>query len=65
MSLLTDILLRTIIIVTVTDALIFYVMNKRNIKPDLVFAIEVILVTLIPLIINILYVFYRFNALQL
>ena len=63
MSLLTNLLLRVIIIVTVTDALIFYIMDKRQQRPTLLFSIEVIIVTLVPLIINILYVLYRYDLL--
>ena len=59
MSLFKELLIRVIIIVTLTDILEFYVIKRRNlaITPTLVFAI--IVVTLVPLVINIWYCLHR------
>jgi len=59
MSVLKELLIRVIIIVTLTDILEFYIIKKRNlaITPTLVFAI--IVVTLVPLVINIWYSLYK------
>ena len=66
-SLLYDLTLRTIIIITVTDALIFYLMSIKSVKimrfgyGTLTFL--VIVVTLIPLLINIWFVLWRYGLL--
>jgi hypothetical protein len=72
MGFLTDLLVRVIIIVTVTDSITFYLMARRHethvgkyvvvCTPTLLFSILVIAVTLVPLIINIVFVFYRYGA---
>ena len=67
-SLLYDLTLRTIIIITVTDALIFYLMSIKSVKimrfgyGTLTFL--VIVVTLIPLLINIWFVLWRYGVLN-
>jgi hypothetical protein len=66
-SLLYDLILRAIIIVAVTDAIIFYLMSKNSAKVMRfgygVLAFLVIVVTLIPLIINIWFVLWRYGVL--
>ena len=59
MNLFRDLLIRTIIIVTLTDIVEFYVIQTRHLKitPMLVFG--VIIVTLVPLIISIWYSLHR------
>jgi len=61
MSLFTQLLIRVIIIVAVTNILEFYIISKRHlaITPLLVF--EIILVTLVPLAINIWYCLHKAN----
>jgi hypothetical protein len=67
-SLLYDLTLRAIIIITVTDALIFYLMSIKSVKimrfgyGTLTFL--VIVVTLIPLLINIWFVLWRYGVLN-
>jgi hypothetical protein len=67
-SLLYDLSLRAIIIITVTDALIFYLMSIKSVKimrfgyGTLTFL--VIVVTLIPLLINIWFVLWRYGVLN-
>jgi hypothetical protein len=59
MELFKELLLRTIIIIVVTDIVEFYVISKRNlvITPQLVFLI--ILVTIVPIVINVWYCLHR------
>jgi len=59
MSLLKELLIRVIIIVSLTNILAFYIISKRHlvITPPLV--IEIIVVTLVPLVINIWYCLHR------
>lgn len=54
-SLFADLLVRTILIISITDALIFYLMWAREITLTLDFAIEVIIVTIIPMVISLWY----------
>ena len=66
-SLLYDLILRAIIIVAVTDAIIFYLMSinhARILKFGYgVLAFSVIVVTLVPLILNIWFVLWRYGVL--
>ena len=61
MSFFKDLLIRVIIIVSLTDIIEFYVISKKHlvITPTLVIAI--IVVTLVPLVINIWYCLYKFK----
>jgi membrane-bound metal-dependent hydrolase YbcI (DUF457 family) len=61
MSLIKDLLIRVIIVISLTDIIEFYVIRKRHlaITPTLVFAI--IVVTLVPLVINIWYCLHKFK----
>ena len=61
MSLIKELLIRVIIIVSLTDIIEFYVISRKHlvITPTLVFAI--IVVTLVPLVINIWYCLHKFN----
>ena len=63
LSLLYDLTLRAIIIIALTDALIFYVMSKRHVAITWIWTFEVIVVTLIPLLINIWFVLWRYGML--
>jgi hypothetical protein len=70
-SLLWDLIIRSIIIIAVTDAAIFYLMsiNHARIARILKFgygvlAFSVIVVTLVPLIINIWFVLWRYGLLN-
>lgn len=67
-SLLYDLTLRAIIIITVTDALIFYLMSIKSVKIMRfgygTLAFLVIVVTLIPLLINIWFVLWRYGVLN-
>ena len=58
MSLIKDLLIRVIIIVSVTDILEFYVIRRRNLAITPILVIAIIFVTLVPLVINIWYVIY-------
>ena len=58
MSLIKDLLIRVIIIVSVTDILEFYVIRRRNLAITPILVIAIIVVTLVPLVINIWYVVY-------
>lgn len=61
MTLFTSLIIRTVLIVTITDVAIFYVITKRNLAITVPFVISVIFVTLVPLVINIWYALYRFG----
>ena len=80
LSLLYDLTLRAIIIIAVTDAIIFYLMSARRITVEggywnvqkgtwtwklktWQFTALVIAVTLVPLLINIWFVLWRFGLL--
>jgi hypothetical protein len=72
-SLLYDLILRAIIIVAVTDAIIFYLMSINHVKILRILklkfgygilAFSVIIVTLVPLIINIWFVLWRYGMLK-
>ena len=67
LSLLYDLALRAIIIVAVTDAIIFYLMSINNVRVKRfgyrTLAFLVIVVTLVPLLINIWFVLWRYGVL--
>jgi len=53
MKLLTELVTRVVLIITLTDLAIFYVISKRKLKITVPFVISVIVVTIVPLVINI------------
>ena len=59
MELFKELLLRTIIIIVLTDIIEFYVISKRHlvITPQLVFLI--IVVTIVPIVINVWYCLHK------
>jgi hypothetical protein len=59
MSLFTEILVRVSIIVALTDLLEFYVIKRNHGVMTLSLSIAIILVTIIPIVINVWYSFYR------
>jgi len=61
MTLLTALIIRTILIVTITDSIVFYVISKRKLVITVPFVISVIVVTIVPLVINIWFALYRFG----
>ena len=67
LSLLYDLTLRAIIIIALTDAIIFYLMSRNDVRVMRfgygVLAFLVIVVTLVPLIINIWFVLWRYGVL--
>jgi hypothetical protein len=63
-SLLYDLTLRASIIIALTDALIFYVISARHITVTWQFTALVIAVTLVPLLINIWFVLWRYGVLN-
>ena len=67
-SLLYDLILRAIIIIAVTDAIIFYLLSTKDIRVLRfgygTLAFLVIVVTLVPLIINIWFVLWRYGLLS-
>jgi hypothetical protein len=67
-SLFYDLILRAIIIVAVTDALIFYLISTRNVRVLRfgygTLAFLVIVVTLVPLLINTWFVLWRYGLLN-
>ena len=67
-SLLSDLILRAIIIIALTDAIIFYLLSTRDIGVLRfgygMLAFLVIVVTLVPLLINIWFVLWRYGLLN-
>ena len=67
-SLLYDLILRAIIIIAVTDALMFYLISTKNVRVSRfgygTLAFLVIVVTLVPLLINIWFVLWRYGLLN-
>jgi hypothetical protein len=61
MTLFTSLIIRVTLIITITDLLIFYVISKRKLVITVPFVISVIVVTLVPLVINIWFALYRFG----
>jgi len=59
MKILTELIVRCVLVVAINDAAIFYVMNKRSQEITLPIAIGIILITCIALVINIWYCLYR------
>ena len=55
---------RAIIIIALTDALIFYVMSTRHITITWKFTVLVIVVTLVPLLISIWFDLWRYGVLK-
>jgi hypothetical protein len=73
LSLLYDLTLRAIIIIGLTDAIIFYLISINHVKITKFYTVKfgygvltfcVIVVTLIPLIINIWFVLWRYGVLK-
>ena len=67
-SLLWDLIIRSIIIIAVTDAIIFYLMSINSVRVTRFgygrLAFLVIVVTLVPLLINIWFVLWRYGLLN-
>jgi hypothetical protein len=67
-SLLFDLTVRAIVIIALTDAIIFYLISKNDVKVMKfgygVLTFWVIVVTLIPLLINIWFVLWRYGLLK-
>jgi hypothetical protein len=72
LSLLYDLTVRAIIIIALTDAIIFYLISINHVKINRIIHLKfgygvltfsVIVVTLVPLIINIWFVLWRYGVL--
>jgi hypothetical protein len=63
-SLLYDLTLRAIIVIALTDVIIFYVMSTRHIPITWKFTFAVIVVTLVPLLIGIWFDLWRYGVLN-
>ena len=59
MNLFTELILRVILIVLITDAVVFYVINRRHWVITVPLAIGIIVITIIPIVINIWYCLHR------
>lgn len=60
----TNFQLFLIIIITLTDIIEFYVIKRRNLAITPTLVIAIIVVTLVPLVINIWYCLHKFNLIQ-
>ncbi|PKM76031.1 MAG: hypothetical protein CVU90_14645 [Firmicutes bacterium HGW-Firmicutes-15] len=58
MSLFTEILVRVSIIVAVTNLIEFYVISRKHMEMTLLLCVEIIAITVIPIVINVWYSFY-------
>jgi hypothetical protein len=59
MSLITELILRIVLIVSIIDVIVFYLINKNPGAITMPFIIGIIVVTIIPLTINILFCLHR------
>jgi hypothetical protein len=59
MKLLTELILRVVLIVTITDVLEFYVIFRNHGVITVPLAIGIIVVTIVPLVISIWFSLYR------
>lgn len=59
MKLLTELIIRVVLIVTITDLAIFYVISKRQLVITVPLVVSIIVVTIVPLVINIWFSLYR------
>lgn len=59
MNILNELIIRSVLVVTLTDAIIFYIIGKRSQKITFPIAVEIITVTCIALVINIWYCLHR------
>ena len=59
MSLFKELLIRVVIIVSLTNIIEFYIISRRHLVITPLLVIEIIVVTLVPLVINIWYCLHR------
>jgi hypothetical protein len=59
MSILKELIIRSVLVVAINDAVIFYWISKHSRKITLTIGIEIIAITCIALVINIWYCLYR------
>ncbi len=59
MSLFKELLIRVIIIVSLTNIIEFYIISKRHLVITPLLVIEIIVVTLVPLVVNIWYCLHK------
>ena len=59
MNILKELIIRSVLVVVLNDAIIFYVINKRSQRITLPIAVGIIAVTCIALVINIWYCLHR------
>lgn len=59
MNILRELIIRSVLVVALNDAVIFYVIGRRSLKITLPIAVGIIAVTCIALVINIWYCLHR------
>ena len=59
MKLLTELILRVVLIVTITDVLEFYIILRNQVVITVPLVIGIIVVTIVPLIISIWFSLYK------
>jgi len=59
MKLLTELILRVVLIVTITDVLEFYIILRNQVVITVPLVIGIIVVTIVPLVISIWFSLYR------
>lgn len=59
MNILRELIIRSVLVVALNDAIIFYIIGRRSLKITLPIAVGIIAVTCIALVINIWYCLHR------
>lgn len=60
MSLMTELIIRAILVISITDSMVFYIIDKYNPGViSLALAFAIIIVTIIPMVIGIWFSFYK------
>ena len=59
MNILKELIIRSVLVVVLNDAIIFYIINKRSQRITLPLVVGIIAVTCIALVINIWYCLHR------
>lgn len=59
MNILKELIIRSVLVVALNDAIIFYIIGRRSLKITLPIVVGIIAVTCIALVINIWYCLHR------
>ncbi|MFL0195063.1 hypothetical protein ACJDU8_05660 [Clostridium sp. WILCCON 0269] len=59
MKLITELIIRIILVISIIDGLVFYLINKNSLLLPVPFVISMIVITIIVLTINVLYCLHK------